>query len=263
VNDAESRPTWDEFLVYLYELPSTLRPGRQRIRVVRDHLETLVRERILPTLDMDDRSLFPLGFSPAESDLKLAAGVGLERGLISAVDYEEALLADKAAGPFGFLQTLSGKTFGETVAPLIARFWLIAEERGDEFQRVKNTEFYDFWVSLEGGPKKRIEMKASTEDKPNFQQIRHPKMTNRAAELYEYDLLLCLGLSNDGLEWWIFTASDVDEFIQTGVFTPQHGGKKTDSGTYWVRLDRLKRARLAAHFSTSVRLRQSVRDIES
>lgn len=79
-----SERTWDDFLLFLYKMPSTLNPGRQGIRVVRDNLNELVEEKILPQFSPQDHTrLFPLGFSPTESDLKIAAGVALERGLIA------------------------------------------------------------------------------------------------------------------------------------------------------------------------------------
>jgi hypothetical protein len=255
--------TWDDFLAFLYELPSTLNPGRQRIRVVRDSLQALVEEKVLPTFTDEDHSrLFPLGFSPSESDLKIVAGVGLERSLIDPAEYEQALRADKAAGPYGFLQTMSGKTFGETVAPLIARFWLTDE--GDQFIKMKNTALYDFGLTLhETDQLSRIELKASSEAFPRFQQIRHPLMTDLTAAVFEYDVLLCLGLSNEGLEWWVFTAADVAQLIEDKVFVPQHGGRKTQSGTFWVHMDAKNRARFADFRTTSESLRAYIRNLDA
>lgn len=231
------RRSWDQFLTFLYELPSQLRPGRQQIRVVRDSLERLVAEKVRPGLtDDDERALFPLGFSPAESDLKIAAGVGLERGLVTAQEYEAALRSDIAASPFGFLQTLSGKTFGETVTPLIVRYWLL--DAGDTFQKQSTRALYDVaWAPHETGQALRIELKTSSEALPNFQQIRHPRMSSASDAPPDYDVLLCLGISNDGPEWWMFPASSVEQFIETSVFPPQHGGTKMASGTYWVRMN--------------------------
>lgn len=256
-----SERTWENFLGFLYELPSRLKPGRQRIRVVQDNLQTLVDERIRPGLSQGDEArLFPLGFSPAESDLKLAAGVGLERGLISPDDYEQALKADKAASPFGFLQSMSGKTFGETVAPLIAHYWLVDD--GDSFGRVSTRGLYDFgWTPRETSREIRIELKASSEASPNFQQIRHPRMSNSAAVRRDYDVLLCLGLSNAGLEWWAFPSPEVESFIATRAFAPQHGGAKMESGTYWVRMRSGERTRFARFATTSDSLRQFVLDL--
>lgn len=192
--------TWEGFLAFLYELPSRLRLGRQQIRVVRDNLEALVTAKIRPRLTTaDEAQLFPLGFSPAESDLKIAAGVGMERGLITALEYEQAVRADKIAGPFGFLQTMSGKTFGESVAPLIARYWLVDE--GDSYEKLATKGLYDVrWTPVELGKSIRIELKTSSENRPRFQQIRDPWMIDPDSVSPDYDILLCLRVSNQGLE---------------------------------------------------------------
>jgi hypothetical protein len=246
---------WEEFLAFLYELPAKLKPGRQGIRVVRDNLQALVEEMVLPTLtSQEERELFPLGFSPTESDLKIAAGVGIERQLISPKDYERALRADKAAGPFGFLQTSSGKTFGESVAPLIAEFWIRGPNDG--FAKMPNTALYDVgWTPSDTGRLLRIELKASSESNPRFQQIRHPRMTTPDAPEPEYDVLLCLGLSNAGLEWWAFSADDIVNLIASGQLVLQHGAGKTDSGTYWLTMKRKVRDTFTARQASSETLR--------
>ena len=248
--------TWDDFLAFLYELPAQIRPGRQGIRVMRDNLEELVEEHVIPGFSESDRNaLFPLGFSATESDLKLSAGVGLERKLITPQQYEVALRADKAAGPFGFMQTLSGKTLGETISPMIAQFWLC--EEGDQFAKMPNTALYDFgWTPQETGITIRIEMKASSEKNARFQQIRHPRMTDRSAADLEYDILLCLGIANTGLEWWGFPAGRVAELIDQAVFTPQHSAHKAESGTFWVSMKPRERTRLQSHQADSASLRR-------
>ena len=124
---------------------------------------------------------------------------------------------------------------------------------------MKNTALYDFgFTPAETKTLIRIEMKASSEKNPNFQQVRHPRMTNMSATVDEYDILLCLSVSNAGLEWWVFPAADVAQLIADKVITPQHGGQKTDSGTYWVRLDRANRERLANYQATSDQLRNVI-----
>lgn len=258
-----SERTWDDFLAFLYELPSQLKPGRQRIQASRDNLQALVDEKVLPYLDQQDTSrLFPLGFSPSESDLKFASGIGLERRLITPQEYEHALRTDKAASPFEFLQNRSGKTFGETVAPLIAQFW-IAEDN-DAFTKRKNTELYDLgWTPHETNREIRIELKASSEIHPRFQQIRRPRMTDVNAAEPEYDTLLCLRVSNEGLEWWAFPANDVDTLISNGTFTPQHGGTKADSGTFWVTLNPVRRQLLQSYEHASEQLRAALIEASS
>ena len=250
--------TWDDFLSFLYKMPSTLNPGRQSIRVVRDNLNNLVAQKVLPYLSTEDHArFFPLGFSPNESDLKIASGVALERSLIEPQEYEQALREDKKAGPFGFLQTLSGKAFGETVAPKIAEYWLSAE--GDSFAKLPNTDLYDFaFTPKEVDRPIRVELKASSQEPPNFQQIRDPKMTNKSALTNEYDVLLCISVANTGLRWWIIPADDIPQLINDGFITLQHGGQKTDSGVYWVQMDKRRTPRMVKYESTSEELRMKL-----
>lgn len=251
------QPTWDEFVRYVERLRGQTKPGRQGVRVIRDSLRSLVEQRVLPHLTAEERSrLFPLGYDPEQSDLKVAAGVGIERGYIQADEYEAVLRADARASLFSFLQPVSGKTLGETIAPQITEFWLRAE--GDTFAKMKATDLYDItWMPHEGGHV-RIELKASTEEQPRFQQIRHPRMTNPSAPGYEYDALVCLHVSNAGLEWWIVPAGEVLHGIESGEISPQHGGRKVASGTYWVQMNDENRARFAAFQVSSQQLRQAL-----
>lgn len=79
------QPTWDEFVRYVERLRGQTKPGRQGVRVICDSLRSLVEQRVLPHLTAEERSrLFPLGYDPEQSDLKVAAGVGIERGYIQA-----------------------------------------------------------------------------------------------------------------------------------------------------------------------------------
>lgn len=252
-----AQPTWDEFVRYVEHLRGQIKPGRQGVRVIRDSLRKLVEQGVLPHLTAEEHSrLFPLGYDPEQSDLKIAVGVGIERGYIQPDEYEAALRADARASLFSFLQPVSGKTLGETIAPLITEFWLGAES--DTFAKMKATDLYDInWTPHEGGSV-RIELKASTEEQPRFQQIRHPRMTNPAAPGYEYDALVCLHVSNAGLEWWIVPAADVLRGIESGEIPPQHGGHKILSGTYWMQMNDENRARFAVFAATSERLRETM-----
>lgn len=56
-------------------------------------------------------------------------------------------------------------------------------------------------------------------------------------------------------------AETIALFISEHDFTPQHGGKKMSSGTYWVTVDAAKRAKLAAFEVTSESLRAFVLDL--
>jgi hypothetical protein len=207
----------------------------------------------MPQLTQEEiANLFPLGFSPEDSDLKLAAGIGLERGWINPADYAAALIADKALSPMSFLQTVSGKALGETIAPLIAQFWLADPD--ESFTKMPASAYYDFgWIPNEVGRLIRVELKTSSEANPNFQQIRHPKMSG--GNSFDYDALLCLAISNEGIEWWLFPAKDVEEFVDSGNFPAQHGGQKMSSGTYWIRMNVRNRRTFESYACSSEVLR--------
>jgi hypothetical protein len=83
-------------------------------------------------------------------------------------------------------------------------------------------------------------------------------MTDPSASTPEYRMLLCLGLRNEGLEWWVFPAERVVEAIESGEFGPQHGGSKAASGTYWVTMDRSMRATFSEYFTDSETLREII-----
>lgn len=131
-------PSWDEFVAFCEStLKKSVRQGRGSLKPSRVALMQLIDRQVFPYLSAEDQQrLFPLGYDPEASDLKIAAGVALERGLIGDSDYRLALLDDLRRSPLAFLQTVSGKAFGESVAPRITRFWI--EEPGDQVVKQPN-----------------------------------------------------------------------------------------------------------------------------
>ena len=129
------------------------------------------------------------------------------------------------------------------------------------------------WTPHESnGNEIRIEMKASSEQPSYlFQQIRHPRLSG--ADVNDYDLLLCLGVSAGSLEWWAIPAGDLDRFAETGaaradkvIITRHHGKRRpiwnkehgyTDEG--WFRADDKARKLLKAYMCVrSDQLRQKI-----
>ena len=102
------------------------------------------------------------------------------------------------------------------------------------------------WTPLELGEPIRIEIKASSEHPGyRFQQIRDPRLSGRG-EL-DYDVLLGLGVTSATLEFWWIPTRDVIEYIESDLFTNQHGGSKSESGTFWVTMDQRARELMVRH----------------
>jgi hypothetical protein len=256
-------PTWDEFAAYCQQtLRREVRQGRASLRPSRIALTELIQSAVLASLSPQDQAkLFPLGFDPEASDLKIAAGVGLERGLITENDYHLALLDDLRRSPLAFLQTVSGKAFGETVAPKITSFWIM--QPGDGLAKQPGSTYFDLlWRPSEKRAGLLIELKASSEAPGfRFQQIRDPWM-GKAATM-DYDVLLCLGATNSGLEWWVIPATQIMPLYQERILTNQHGGQKSEGNTLWMSMDTRTRNRLQEFFVQSENLRTRLLELTS
>lgn len=256
-------PSWDEFVAFCEStLKKSVRQGRGSLRPSRVALMKLIDSQVLPHLSTEDQKrLFPLGYDPEASDLKVAAGVALERGLISESDYRLALLYDRRRSPLAFLQTVSGKAFGESVAPRITQFWI--EELGDQLVKQPGSAYYDLaWYPHEKQMTLRIELKASSEAPGyRFQQIRDPWMSGSGS--IDYDVLLCLGTTNSGLEWWVIPATELPHLRAIGALTNQHGGQKSTGNTLWMTMDAARRARLEPFSVQSEQLRRRLITLSS
>jgi hypothetical protein len=208
--------------------------GREALRRRWRHLRGLADE-VLPQIpDAEVKAL--LGkprteLDPEANDLKAVVAYAAGRGLLKSPErLTQALAADETADPLAFLATLSGKSFGETWAPEIARYWLCEDD--DRWEKKKSSEFYDAaWFPSElSGREIRIELKASSEHPAHrFQQIRHRRLSGGKKD---YDILLCLGVTAGSLEWWAIPTERLDDFADNGateagsVLISRHHGKR-------------------------------------
>lgn len=118
-----------------------------------------------------------MDLDPDRNDLKAVVAYAMGRGLVQdSARLRVALAADEMADPLAFLAGLGGKAFGETWAPLIARFWL--QRDGDTWVKQGSKQLFDVaWQPAREATPIRIELKASSEH-PDFlfQQVRHASM---------------------------------------------------------------------------------------
>lgn len=135
-----------------------------------------------------------------------------------------------AGGPFAWLQTLSGTSFGNKVGPLIVRFFL-EQEYGP---RVNSGHDFTF-------RNRKIELKTGTEHSTPgtflFEQIRPQQ---------DWDAVLCLGLCIESLVFYLLTRQFVEDAIEAwrqegrSVISPQHGGTRNRNraedqpDTFWM-----------------------------
>jgi hypothetical protein len=133
-------------------------------------------------------------------------------------------------GPFAWLQTLSGTSFGHTVGPLVVRFFL-GNEMGP-----RESAGHDF--VFRG---RKVELKTGTEHSTEgvflFEQIR-PRQ--------DWDTLLCLGICVESVGFFALTRCFVESAIEVwrsegrSVIEPQHGGARAldraraQPDTYWL-----------------------------
>lgn len=117
-------------------------------------------------------------------------------------------------GPFEWVQTLSGKVFGEKVGPLIIRFFL-----QDEYQKGKSRD-YDFLFR-----EWKVELKTGVEHSTPgvflFEQIRPTQ---------DWNILLCLGIATKSLIFFVLSRKFVENAIRNQIITSQHPGM----GTFWL-----------------------------
>lgn len=133
-------------------------------------------------------------------------------------------------GPFEWLQTLSGKVFGERVGPYIVRFFL------EEEMLPRENAGHDF--VFHG---RRIELKTGVEHSTAgvflFEQIRPSQ---------NWDGLLCIGIAAERLEFITLSRAFVQRCIaqwrktEHSVIMPQHGGargravQRAEPDTFWL-----------------------------
>ena len=265
---------WHDFASWMLSEAGKSKGGREALRRRWRSLRQLAEE-VLPQLsEAEVETLLGKGradLDPEANDLKAVVAYAAGRGLLREPGrLTKALLADEAADPLAFLATLSGKSFGETWAPEIARYWLC--ESTDRWEKKKSSDFYDAaWFPQErSGRAVRIELKASSEHPAHrFQQIRHRRLSGGEKD---YDILLCLGVTAGSLEWWAIPTDRLDEFAENDVtltasvvITRHHGKRRPiwnmntgykDEG--WFVADQRTRRLLADFASTSGDLRERI-----
>lgn len=195
-------PTWTEFAAWALQQAASS-GGRTALRRRWATLRKLADEvaRAVPPAEIE--ALLGKRFDeldPEHNDLKALVAYGTGKGIIKDLkQLQQVLREDNLADPLYFLAQHSGKTFGEKFAPMIAKFWLVAD--GDAWDKQAATRLYDVaWTPRErNGQSIRIELKASSEHPGyRFQQIRHPKLSGGDGD--DYDLLLCVGVRAGSLE---------------------------------------------------------------
>ncbi len=253
------RRTWDEFAEYAQSLQRTQKTGRQALRREWTALRTLFEREVRPHFTAEEINRL-LGkrfdeLDPEENDLKALIAHAVGRGLFPPERLREALRADNQSSPLSFLAGLSGKAFGEVVAPAVCRFWLAGDS--DMWDKRPGTDFYDVaWTPTEIGKPLRLEVKASSEAPAyRFQQVRRPRTGSSGT--FAYDALLCLGVTARSLEFCLVPAPVVESLISDGTFEGQHGGKKVglESNTYWFTMTPEMRRVLKDHAVTQEDLR--------
>jgi len=229
---------WDGFAEFSRQLASRQKVGRPTLRREWSELRRLA-ERVRPVVSEQlVKSLLGKSWAttePEENDLKALVSYAVGRGLVEAEELHAALLADNTHAPLYWLAGLSGKSFGENVAPQLCAYWI--QDEGDLWIKQSGREYYDIaWSPHEELGVNRLELKASSESPAfRFQQIRDPRHTARAGG--DYDTLLCLGITASTMEFWSIPAERVGVYIDNGTFANQHGGTKMKSNTYWFVVD--------------------------
>jgi hypothetical protein len=182
--------------------------------------------------------------NPEHNDYKAMVAYGVHAGWVAPEEMKTALEVANKSNPLWFLATSSGKTFGETISPLVAEYFISSV--GDTWVKMPSTALYDVeWTPASLAPL-RMELKASSEKNPRFQQIRPPTMSR--GEGNDYDALLCLGVYGGKIEWWYIPAQAVEELMVEGVITQQHNAGKEATDSYWVTVDARTRERLAPYY---------------
>lgn len=222
--------------------------GRQGLLRDWSELIKLFQKKILPIISTEEiESMLgkkPDEMNPELNDYKAMVAYGVRAGWVTATEFREALLAANQSNPLWFLATRSGKTFGETVAPLVAEYFLKKEK--DIWRKMPATKLYDIEWTPVSKEMQRIELKASSEEEPRFQQIRPPRMSGNKE--YDYDGLLCLGVYGGTFEWWYLPAKVLEELIKGVVITQQHNAGKDKTDSLWVTVDTRTRSILESYY---------------
>lgn len=252
---------WEGFADYCNALAAPQRVGRPSLRRKWANLRTLA-DRVLP--DIPDELVTSLlgkaksAADPEENDLKALVSWAVGHGIVKATELRTALEDDNRASPLYWLAGLSGKSFGENVAPQLSAYWLVQDS--DTWKKQSGSAYYDIsWHPNESSEPVRMELKASSENPGfRFQQIRDPGYT--ASVGLDYDLLWCIGVTASTVEFWSIPAAEVGRFIDNKTFPNQHGGSKMTSNTYWFVTDAKTRQLLERYHCEAINVRSVVLD---
>ena len=121
--------------------------------------------------------------------------------------------------PFFKLKCMKAKQAGSRYEKIVENIYTNA---GVSVTPPSSTEYDRVIDGLDTEIKGSMITKGS-DDKFSFLQIR-PKQS--------YDQVLFLAIGFDRIELYTMTKAEVLDAIEAGIFKPQHGGKKGNSGTY-------------------------------
>jgi len=140
-----NKPNWEEFASWILDKAMEAPAGRASLLRRWQHLCELSDNVLEKVPDEELRAL--LGKSrddldPESNDLKAAMAYAVGRGYLKDPNaLQKALSADKLSDPLFFLASKSGKAFGETWSPIIAKYWI--EKKNDEWTKKGALDFYD------------------------------------------------------------------------------------------------------------------------
>jgi len=136
---------WEEFAEWMMGRAADSGAGRNALLRRWRNLRELATEVLTDLPAEEVRRLLgkePESLDPALNDLKAVIAYAAGKGLLrDPRRLKGALQADELADPLAFLAGLSGKAFGETWAPAIARYWL--QDDGDGWVKKRAKDYYD------------------------------------------------------------------------------------------------------------------------
>lgn len=136
--------------------------------------------------------------------------------------------------PLGFVIHLAPRTRGKLGEHFLSK---VAAKVGVRCIPSGSADFD--WVVCRPSGDSKVEVKFSTEDPPRFQQVRDP----RREGVMKYDALICISGRPDALIYWMLSAQDVADLLDSGSIKIQH----QDSHTHWFYPSRLANDVFAPH----------------
>ncbi len=141
---------WEGFVDFCRKLAEHRKTGRASLRREWRHLRDLTEQVAANIPDELVHDLLGKSWAtvdPEENDLKALLSYAVGQGLLAPEQVRDALEADNTQSPLFWLAGLSGKTFGESVAPELCAYWI--QENGDRWEKQPGTEYYDIaWTPV-------------------------------------------------------------------------------------------------------------------